>query len=85
MLSHVTLKEGDRVQVTASHVNSPSQFYLHLNSNKSKLDTLLDNMFEFYSNLKDNSFDLDIPKVGSVCVAKFSGDESWYRVRILEV
>lgn len=84
-LSHIALEEGARVQVTSSHINSPSSFYVHLERNKTELDGLLDEMFEFYSGSRGANMTLDSIEVGLLCAVKYSEDESWYRSKVLEV
>ncbi|XP_060086316.1 uncharacterized protein LOC132565637 [Ylistrum balloti] len=84
-LTHLALEEGDRVQVTSSHINSPSSFYVHLDRNKDALSSLIDEMFKFYSEYKGIDLNIEFPKVGQLCAVKYTEDESWYRAQVLEV
>ncbi|XP_069127026.1 uncharacterized protein [Argopecten irradians] len=84
-LTHIVLAEGDRVQVTSSHINSPSSFYVHLDRNKDALNTLLDEMFKFYSEYEGSDLTMSSAKEGKLCAVQYSEDESWYRAKVLEV
>ncbi|KAK3090131.1 hypothetical protein FSP39_009383 [Pinctada imbricata] len=80
----LTLKDGDRLQVSLSHVNSPSSFYIHQVDRKAEIDSLLDEIFELYSNTTNTMYEISEPEEGSLAVALFSEDSSWYRTKILE-
>ncbi|XP_033738269.1 uncharacterized protein LOC117325879 [Pecten maximus] len=84
-LTNIVLEEGDRVQVTCSHINSPSSFYVHLDRNKDTLNSLCDEMFKLYSEYEGNDLKMESPKEGQVCAVQYSEDESWYRAKVLEV
>ncbi|XP_021350187.1 uncharacterized protein LOC110448334 isoform X2 [Mizuhopecten yessoensis] len=84
-LTHIVLAEGDRVQVTSCHINSPSSFYVHLDRNKDALGSLCDEMFKFYSEYEGADLNVESPKEGQLCAVQFSEDESWYRAKLLEV
>ncbi|KAL5017454.1 hypothetical protein ScPMuIL_007043 [Solemya velum] len=73
--------EEQRVQVTVSYSDSPSSFWVQPTKNKKDLDTLLDQMFEYYSELGETELPIDNPQVGGLCAAKYV-DDFWYRARI---
>ncbi|KAI4466371.1 tudor domain containing protein [Holotrichia oblita] len=61
-----------------SHLNSPSEFWIQLESSCSDLEWVADQLAnaESYPALEDLT-------PGSLCAAIFSDDDSWYRARIL--
>lgn len=71
----------DRVEVSVSCCNSPSCFYIH-QGDTAPLNDLLDQMYEFYSNLPASAHRLDKIDINMPCAAKFSEDASWYRAVI---
>ncbi|XP_076098484.1 uncharacterized protein LOC143068364 isoform X2 [Mytilus galloprovincialis] len=84
-LKLVTLKDGERISVTISHSDSPSKFYVNKEENVTKIDTLMDDMFNFYSNLSEKQYKITKLKPQMVCAAKFSEDDTWYRVKVTSV
>ncbi|XP_071177212.1 uncharacterized protein [Mytilus edulis] len=84
-LKLVTLKDGERISVTISHSHSPSKFYVNKEENVTKIDTLMDDMFNFYSNLSEKQYKITKLEPLMVCAAKFSEDDTWYRVKVTSV
>ncbi|VDI51659.1 tudor domain-containing protein 1/4/6/7 [Mytilus galloprovincialis] len=84
-LKLVTLKDGERISVTISHSDSPSKFYVNKEENVTKIDTLMDDMFNFYSNLSEKQYKITKLEPQMVCAAKFSEDDTWYRVKVTSV
>ena len=84
-LTPMKLEDGDRLHVTVCHANTPSSFYIHAEDKKADVDTLLDEMFELYSNTEKELYKIHVPVEGSLVVAKFTEDSSWYRATILDV
>ncbi|KAJ8306560.1 hypothetical protein KUTeg_017105 [Tegillarca granosa] len=83
-LQYVDLKEGQRSQVFVSHVDSPSSFHIQLESEKSLLNQLLDEMFEFYESDEGEKLAMKNASDNMICVAKFSEDGSWYRAIVVK-
>ncbi|XP_063433954.1 uncharacterized protein LOC134715596 isoform X2 [Mytilus trossulus] len=84
-LKLVTLKDGERISVTVSHSDSPSKFYVNKEENATKISTLMDDMFNFYSNLSEKQYEITKLEPQMVCAAKFSEDDTWYRVKVTSV
>lgn len=74
--------EGSAEKVYVSHVVSPSHFYCQLVSSKDQLDALMDQVAQYSSDTISNN---ESRTVGSLCVAKYSQDEQYYRAKIEEV
>ncbi|XP_052057954.1 uncharacterized protein LOC127698468 isoform X6 [Mytilus californianus] len=81
----ITLKEGERISVTVSHSDSPSKFYVNLEENVTKINTLMDDMFNFYSNIPEEQYEITKIEPQMVCAAKLSEDDTWYRVKVTSV
>ena len=71
--------------VYASHIESPTKFYLQVASEEDELTSLANNLNEEYSAMSTSQSRLKCPEVGSVCVAQFSEDQNWYRGTIIEL
>ncbi|XP_063978120.1 maternal protein tudor-like isoform X2 [Diachasmimorpha longicaudata] len=69
-------------RVIISHVNHSKSFYLQQASGIPDLQSLLDELFNFYSN---SGRPLDRSNSSSILCAAQSEDENWYRAKILEV
>lgn len=61
-----------------SHINSPSEFWIQLESSVADLEWIADQLSgaEAFSELEDFT-------PGSLCAAVFPEDDNWYRARIL--
>lgn len=74
---------GTTQKVVLSFYKSPSEFWLQLESDGEVLDDLLKNMATYYeSKAAHQEFEA---KVGMHCVARYTLDNGWYRVQILEL
>ena len=71
--------------VYASHIESPTKFYLQLASEEDELTSLANSLNEEYSAMSTSQSRLKCPEVGSVCVAQFSEDQNSYRGTIIEL
>ncbi|XP_052256501.1 uncharacterized protein LOC127861849 isoform X4 [Dreissena polymorpha] len=80
-----TVSQGQRVKVTVSHTESPSQFWVNLVENQSRLDELLNTMFQLYTSSRDPRLHVDSVKEGDIVAALYSEDESWYRTEVISV
>ena len=75
---------GERMAVSVSHVETPDEFFFQLDTKRGQLDSLMDSMFEHFSSLPEGEGVMDEPKQGDLCAALYE-DESWYRVKVMEV
>ncbi|XP_012939180.1 uncharacterized protein LOC101858039 [Aplysia californica] len=75
---------GQRVAVTVSYVDSPTKFYLQLDSKRPELDTMMDSMFDHFSSLPEGEGTVESLEIGDFCAALYE-DESWYRVSVKAV
>ncbi|KAL4236389.1 Tudor domain [Mactra antiquata] len=88
-ISDVTLIKSEkisideRVKVFVSHSESPSKFWVQLESKQNQLDSLLTSMNELYSSCNDERLTIDTVEVGLLVAALYSEDGSWYRARVL--
>ena len=64
-------------------ITSLGEFYCQLNPESEAMITLMDSMYEFYTE-KDKGSTITKPSVESYCVALFS-DMSWYRGKLTQV
>lgn len=83
-LKPLTLTKEQRVGVTVSHCDSPSSFWIQQSKSNKDLDTLLDQMFEYYNELGEDELQLHTPQIGGLCAAKYV-DDLWYRARVTGV
>ncbi|KAL3869617.1 hypothetical protein ACJMK2_042282 [Sinanodonta woodiana] len=84
-LKMVRLEEGQRQTVMVSHCESPSLFWIQLESNKPSIDSLLNSMYDAYSDQTLATLCVDMVKEGDLVVALYAEDESWYRARVVSV
>ena len=75
----------EEIVVYASHIESPTKFYLQVASEEDELTKLATKLNEEYSAMSTSQSSLRCPGVGSVCVAQFSEDQNWYRGTIVEL
>lgn len=61
---------------------SPSQIYLFLDSNLQKLYEMNAKLNEHYSSMENQQKLKTTPKVGDLCVSRFSVDGVWYRAEV---
>jgi len=84
-LKQQILKEGERISVNISHTESPSKFYIQKEEHTGKLETLVDDMFNWYEALSEDQYKMSRVEPGMICAAKFTDDDSWYRGKIMSV
>ena len=81
-IPNLEFKEGDSLEVYISHLtNTPTEFYCQLADNEASIDELMASIADFYT---DNSPPATL-EVGSFCVVQYSGNNSWYRAKILGI
>ena len=84
-LSRVAVSQGERVKVLVAFSESPSRFWIQLESEKQKIDDILNQMFDFYSESTDESLKPAVVSPGDAVAALYPEDESWYRARVESV
>ena len=76
---------GKRENFLVTYVTGPHQFCCQLTSNESQLNEMMDSLENHYSSLDESASQLNEPKAGETCAAKYTQDEMWYRGLITEV
>ncbi|KAK3602033.1 hypothetical protein CHS0354_015024 [Potamilus streckersoni] len=84
-LRRVCLEEGQRQTVLVSHCESPSLFWIQLESNKPSINTLLNSMYAAYSDQTLATLCVDKVQEGDLVMALYAEDESWYRAKVISV
>ena len=80
-LSRVELAMDRRCSVYIAFIESPSKFFCQLASNYDNLESLMEEIAEFYIENK-----LEPPlEEGSYCVAQYSNNCVWYRAQIISI
>ncbi|XP_039755732.1 maternal protein tudor-like isoform X2 [Pararge aegeria] len=67
-------------QVYISHIDSPGQFWLQMLDKVEKVDEI---QAELQTNAESYA-DIETREMGTLCVAKYSVDDLWYRAEILD-
>ncbi|KAK3752727.1 hypothetical protein QZH41_018695 [Actinostola sp. cb2023] len=80
--SEPELSAHSTAQVFVTHIESPGEFYIQMNSSTEDLIMLASRLNEVYAQLGPAHSVLHVD-VGSVCCAQFSDDNSWYRGTII--
>lgn len=78
-----TLAIGHRVRVTISHSESPSKLWVQVESEKEKLNSLLDSMCHFYSACSDSRLTVEPVSKDTIVAALYPEDDSWYRAKVM--
>ncbi|CAD7078047.1 unnamed protein product [Hermetia illucens] len=77
---HESIHEPKLEEVGISHVSSPTDFYVHLLSEKDKLDQVLEAL-----NCGELGEPIPKPEIGMICSALFSDDGAFYRAEVLSI
>ena len=65
-----------------SHLtDSPNEFYCQLMNNEASIDELMASISDFYASKSPPA----TLKLGHYCVARYSGNNEWYRAKILKI
>ncbi|XP_050666513.1 tudor domain-containing 6-like [Leptidea sinapis] len=67
-------------QVYISHIDTPGQFWLQMSD---KVDKIEEIQAELQANFESYA-DIDNREMGTLCAAKYSADDQWYRAEILD-
>lgn len=78
----VSLPKGTVDYVFTTHVTHQQQFFVQVESQSTMLDEITDKLALCYSDVKSDDKTLHDKKLGSLCAAKFTDDNSWYRAKI---
>ncbi|XP_065064666.1 putative ATP-dependent RNA helicase TDRD12 [Rhopilema esculentum] len=83
---HVELPDSGYQDVYVAAVDNPGLLFVQLSQNVDRLDKLEDKI-EAVMNVLPKHEEPDIKSLGrgSVCLAKFTIDDKWYRARVLEI
>ncbi|XP_063535748.1 maternal protein tudor-like isoform X2 [Cydia strobilella] len=68
-------------QVYISHIDSPGHFWLQMADKVDKIDEIQAEL----AAAADTYEDLQAREVGTLCVAKYSADDLWYRAEVLDL
>lgn len=79
-----TLK-GAPHQVLVTHINSPSDFFVQLNSNKSKLETLMYNINQWCRKASSSKHIPQSVEKGMHVLSRYGVDKTWYRAEVLDI
>lgn len=71
-------------ELEVTHIYSPYCFYAQMCQNKDAFLDFEENLQVFYGDLRPELV-IKKPRVGQMCIAKYSDDERWYRAIIKEV
>jgi len=75
----------DQVDVYVTHVVSPSDFYIQAASVEPQLAELVEQLMEVYDADDADELKPSDLAVGSLCCARYSSDESWYRAVVEDI
>ncbi|XP_071961579.1 tudor domain-containing protein 1-like [Antedon mediterranea] len=79
------IEAGMCINIAVSDITSPTEFYSHIiSSDAPKLDYLMDELNDYLNTSSSEEVDTNFD-VGAICSAKYSEDERWCRVKILEM
>ncbi|XP_065670678.1 uncharacterized protein LOC100210185 [Hydra vulgaris] len=76
-ISNIVPSNIEKIYVTAAV--SSTELYAQLERMKNDLHELMNNINNFYSNLKPAEMSISTPMIGQYCCAKFTEDDVWYR------
>ena len=77
-LSFPTFTVGQVCEASVAHLDSPSSFWIQLPSADDELAAFNDKLAAVYTSNRVGSMP-SVSLVGSICCAKYSEDDSWYR------
>ena len=77
-LSFPMFSIGHTCEASVSHIDSPSSFWIQLPSADDDLGIFNDKLAAHYTSDRVDHL-LSVSTVGSICCAKYSEDDSWYR------
>ena len=76
------LTDGDTYDVFVTHTVLPTEFYCQLASESEALETLMARIADYYDSSSSPRPGIG---VGTFCVAQYSGNNAWYRGKVVDV
>ena len=76
------LTEGDTYDVFVTHTVLPTEFYCQIASDSEALETLMARVADYYNSSRSSTPAI---QAGISCVAQYSGNNAWYRAKIVDV
>lgn len=73
-------KEERRSAILITHIDSPGEFYVQLKANENDIAMLQEDLQDKIETLPN----LEGAELGSLCAAKYTVDELWYRAEVLD-
>ncbi|ESP00578.1 hypothetical protein LOTGIDRAFT_157854 [Lottia gigantea] len=83
-ISTVKLRKGESLDVSVIYAESPSRFFCQAMKLDADLNVITQKLLQ-YDKVPENVNVLRNPMIGTLCAAKFKGDDVWYRARITEI
>lgn len=81
----IPISNETQFDVEVTTIYSPYCFYAQLCKDKTPFYDFEESLQEYYTNALADSEALKRPRVGQMCIAKYSVDDAWYRAVIKEV
>lgn len=77
------LKEGERIEITCCHIDSPDKLWCQLVKDQEVLHELMNQLDEAYGALELGDMLLETFVPGTACCGQFLEDDGWYRAEVL--
>lgn len=76
-------KIGHMEHVSLTHIKTPAQFYVQLNSRRGEMMTLEHQIQKYCRSMAGKKATPELVEPGSLVLAQYSGNKEWYRARII--
>ncbi|RUS80335.1 hypothetical protein EGW08_011904 [Elysia chlorotica] len=76
------ISKGSTEYVFTTHIKDPEHFYVHVESQTKILDDIMETLAERYNDIGPYDRILNNKRLGTLCAAKFTDDDNWYRAKI---
>ncbi|XP_059173554.1 uncharacterized protein LOC131954068 isoform X2 [Physella acuta] len=80
-----SINEGASLYVFTTHITSQELFFVHVEDQVEILDEIMEKLAERYTGLGPCDKPLLNKRPGTLCAAKFTDDDNWYRAKITDV
>ncbi len=80
-IPELTLVVGETYPMYMTHVVDPSEFYCQVATHSLTLDDLMARVADYYTEHRPQA----VVEAGRYCVAQYSGNNAWYRAKVLRV
>ncbi|GFU49792.1 RING finger protein 17 [Trichonephila clavipes] len=77
------LRMNSNISAIVTHVNDPSNIFVHQMSTASYLANLIYEMSEAYEANNTLLHSIYAPNIGMICAARYSLDKQWYRAKVI--